>query len=78
MAYPPAQHGKMSRIPGAARNAKSSRQKKAFSSPLMNNIFNHPFFDARSPVDYSNLYSYREIVVFETLSITSICTLSPA
>lgn len=38
MAFPRARHGIRFLTPGDVRNAKFSRQKKAFSSPSMNNI----------------------------------------
>jgi hypothetical protein len=38
MASPRVHHGIRFLIPGDVRNAKFSRLKKAFSSPLMNNI----------------------------------------
>ena len=36
--FPRGRHGTRFLTPGAVRNAKFSRQKKAFSGPLMNNI----------------------------------------
>jgi len=48
-AFPQVRHGTIFLIPGDVRNAKFSRQKKAFSSPLMNNIH---FFDSSTGNHY--------------------------
>jgi len=43
------QRGKMSLTPGIARNVKSSKQKKVFSSRLTNNFFYKSFFNDHFP-----------------------------
>ena len=69
MEYLPEQRGKTSLTRGAARNVKSSKQKKAFSNGLMNSTI---FYDNPSGFFYSYMYTCREMVTFDTLSIISI------